>query len=72
MYKIILTMHLIYGTIYLKVGEIMEKPKLIYQKNADKLRNRIIIPQSFIDKHGNEFIMEIFEDKIILKPLKKA
>lgn len=72
MYKIILTMHLTYGTIYLKVGEIMEKPKLIYQKNADKLRNRIIIPQSFIDKHGNEFIMEIFEDKIILKPLKKA
>lgn len=50
----------------------MEKPKLIYQKNADKLRNRIIIPQLFIDKHGHKFIMEIYEDRIVLKPIKKG
>lgn len=50
----------------------MEKPKLIYQKNADKLRNRIIIPQSFIDKNGYEFIMEVYKDKIVLKPTKKG
>lgn len=47
----------------------MEKPKLIYQKNADKLRNRIIIPQTFINKYGREFVMEVYESKIILKPL---
>lgn len=50
----------------------MEKPNLIYQKNADKLRNRIIIPQNFIDEYGREFIMEIYKDKIILKPIKKG
>ena len=49
----------------------MEKPTLIYQKNADKLRNRVIIPQSFIDKHGNKYYMEVYDDKIILKPIKK-
>ena len=65
-------MYLLCGTLYLKVGDKMEKPKLIYQKNADKLRNRIIIPQLFIDKHGHKFIMEIYEDRIVLKPIKKG
>lgn len=50
----------------------MEKPILVYQKNADKTRNKIIIPQGFINKHGNQFYMEIYEDKIILKPIKKG
>ena len=45
--------------------------KLIYQKNADKVRNRVIIPQFFIDKHGRSFYMEVYEDKIILIPIKK-
>lgn len=48
----------------------MEKPELIYQKKADKLRNRIIIPQQFINKHGNQFYMEVYQDKIVLKPIK--
>lgn len=47
----------------------MEKPKLIYQKNADKEMNRVIIPKFFIDKFGRQFYMEIFEDKIVLKPI---
>ena len=33
--------------------------KLVYQKNADKLRNRVIIPQIYIDKFGRNFYMEI-------------
>lgn len=41
------------------------------QKKADKVMNRIIIPKSFIDKHGKQFYMEVYEDKIILKPIKK-
>lgn len=47
------------------------KPKLIYQKNADISRNRVIIPQTFINKYGRKFYMEVYEDKIILKPIKK-
>lgn len=50
----------------------MEKPKLIYQKNADRELNRVIIPKAFIEKHGRKFYMEIFDDKIILKPIKKG
>ena len=46
----------------------MEQPKLIYQKNADKVFNRVIIPKFFIDKYGRQFYMEVYEDKIILKP----
>lgn len=48
----------------------MEQPKLIFQKNADKEMNRVIIPKFFIDKFGRQFYMEIFEDKIVLKPIK--
>lgn len=47
-----------------------EKPELIYQKNADPLRNKVIIPQAFINKYGRHFYMEIYKDKIILKPIK--
>lgn len=50
----------------------MEQPKLIYQKNADKEMNRVIIPKAFIEKHGRQFYMEIFEDKIVLKPIKEG
>lgn len=49
----------------------MEQPKLIYQKNADKELNRIIIPKFFIDKFGRNFYMEIYENKIVLKPMQK-
>jgi len=49
----------------------MEKPKLIFQKTADKEKNRIIIPKFFIDKHGRQLYMEIYEDKIILKPIRE-
>jgi hypothetical protein len=57
---------------YGKGGKKMEEPKLIYQKNADKQMNRIIIPKFFIDKHDREFYMEIYEGKIVLKPVKKG
>lgn len=47
----------------------MEKPILVYQKNADKSTNKMIIPQAIINKWGNQFYMEIYEDKIILRPI---
>ena len=50
----------------------MEQPKLIFQKNADKVMNRVIIPKPFIEQYGREFYMEIYDDKIVLKPIKKG
>ena len=49
----------------------MEKPLLIYQKTTDKTTNKMIIPKKVIERWGNQFYMEIYEDKIILKPIKK-
>ena len=45
-----------------------EKP-VVLQKNADKRRNRIIIPNFFIKKYGNVFYMNIFKNKIELIPI---
>lgn len=50
----------------------MEKPLMIFQKNADNERNRVIIPKQFIEKWGKTFSMEIYPDKIVLIPIKKG
>lgn len=50
----------------------MEKPLMIFQKTADKARNRIIIPKVFIEKWGINYAMEVYENKIILLPVKKG
>lgn len=50
----------------------MDKPTLIYQKNADAEKNRIILPKAFVEKNGRSYFMEIYEDKIILRPIKKG
>jgi hypothetical protein len=52
------------------INETQEKPILIYQKTADPQRNRVIIPKTFIDRYGKDFSMEVYKDKIILKPIK--
>ena len=31
--------------------------------------NRVILPKFFIDKYGRSFYMEVYKDKIIIKPL---
>ena len=50
----------------------MEKPIMVFQKNADKTTNKMIIPKAIIKQWGNQFIMEVYSDKIILKPVKKG
>ena len=50
----------------------MEKPILIFHKKADKTLNKIIIPKFLCEKWGYDFYMEIYEDKIVLKPIKKG
>lgn len=44
------------------------EPLIIYQKNADKTSNKILLPKFVIDKMGRNYLMEIYEDKIVLKP----
>lgn len=44
---------------------------MVVQKNAEKTTNKIRIPQKTIEKMGNEFYMKIYEDKIILIPVKE-
>lgn len=48
-----------------------EKPILIFQKRVEPVAHKIIIPKSFISEHGYDYYMEVYEDKIILKPIKK-
>ena len=48
----------------------MEKPSLVYQKNADKVMYRIMIPKKCIEKWGREYYLEVYEDKMILKPVR--
>ena len=48
-----------------------KKPIITYHKKADKGVNKIIIPKAIIESWGNEFIMEVYEDKMVLIPLSK-
>lgn len=50
----------------------MEKPILVYQKKADKTTNKMIIPKAIVEQWGNEFLMEVYQEKIVLKPMKKG
>lgn len=50
----------------------MDKPILVYQKNADKTTNKMIIPKAIVEQWGNEFYMEIYNDYIKLIPVKKG
>ena len=50
----------------------MEKePLIIYQKNADKRLNRIMLPKAVIDNWGRSYYMKIYEDHIRLIPIKR-
>lgn len=48
-----------------------EKPILIYEKSAEPLSHKMIIPKKFVEKWGLDYYMEIYEDKMIIKPIKK-
>lgn len=47
----------------------MDKPVLILKKNAEKTTNKIRIPSEVIEELGSKFYMEIYKDKIVLKPI---
>ena len=48
-----------------------ENNQITLMKNAEKSRNRIIIPKFFVDKHGSNFYMEVYDDYIKLIPINK-
>lgn len=49
----------------------MNEPILVVQKNADKTLNKIVIPKMCIEKFGRNYYMKVYEDKIVLVPIKK-
>lgn len=48
-----------------------KEPEIVYGKHADKSRHKIIIPSKFIEKWGYEFLMEVYDDKLVIVPIKK-
>lgn len=50
----------------------MEKPTLIYLKSAENTTNKLRLPHDIVKQWGRQFYMEVYEDKIILKPVKKG
>lgn len=47
------------------------KPILIYTKKAEPITHKMIIPKKCVEKWGLDYYMEIYEDKMIIKPIKK-
>lgn len=49
----------------------MEKLVMRFVKNAEKTKNKIVIPKACIERWGNQFYLEVYEDHIKLVPIKK-
>lgn len=47
------------------------KPILIYHKTTERVTRKMIIPKKAVEKFGNEYYMELYEDYIKLVPIKK-
>lgn len=47
------------------------RPLVTYFKKADKDGNRILLPKFFVDNNGRNFTMEVYRNKIIIKPITK-
>ena len=50
----------------------MEKPILVYQKNVERNTNKIMIPKAIVEKLGRHYYMEIYNNKIVLTPIKEG
>lgn len=50
----------------------MEKPIFIYQKNADKVMNRVMLPKKCVEKWGRAYYLEVFDNYIKLVPVNKG
>ena len=45
---------------------------LIFHKKTEKGTNKIRLPKDVVEIWGRHYYMEIYADKIILKPIKKG
>lgn len=50
----------------------MDKPIMVVRKNAEATTHKIRIPKEVIQQLGLVFSMEVYEDRIILVPIKKG
>jgi hypothetical protein len=50
----------------------MEQPIMVLQKHADVTTHKIIIPKAIAEQWGYDYYMEIYADRIVLKPIKKG
>ena len=48
-----------------------KKPTLVFQKNVDKTTNKMIIPKVLVNQWGPTYRMEVYDDCIVLRPVKK-
>jgi hypothetical protein len=49
----------------------MNEPIMKFNKTAENNTNKIRIPKPIIDQWGREFYMYVYQDKIVLIPIKK-
>lgn len=47
-----------------------KKPTLRYMKRSD-IQNRIQLPKNLIEKFGRDFYLEIYDDCMVIIPIKK-
>ncbi len=45
---------------------------MVFQKNVESNTNKMRLPKAIVEQWGKQFYMEIYQDKIILKPIKKV
>ena len=48
-----------------------KKPTLVFQKNVDKTTNKMIIPKVLVKQWGSRYSMEVYDNYIVLRPIKK-
>ena len=50
----------------------MENPILRYHKKVEAGTNKIRLPKEIVEQWGKEYYLEIYADKIVLRPIKKG
>lgn len=49
----------------------MDKPIMVFKKNTERGTNKMIIPKAIVEQWGRNYQMEIYQDKLILRPTKE-
>ena len=49
----------------------MDKPQLKFQKNAEKSKNKIVLPKRCIEKWGSKYYLEVYDNYMKLIPIQR-